>query len=491
MKSLIPILMVLALGRSVDRGSSAGTDAAQVIGSPGVRTLAMPGPGTAQQNAAALTRFFATPGTATLEIPSGTYLLPCGTYFAASGSLSIAGAGADRSVLKLERACPLSSALMSWISKSNVHLSGFKVDLNNSYSSSRQGILQFHAYDGDAHDLRIDHVAIVNGNTNSLQIVAAAASGFTYSGVVIDSNTLEMTPGPSQDQCIALTTVNGSGKIPSAQITNNVCRGSGIQVDGDAPVVANNDVSNFRFGTGIFLAFVSSGKIAAARWSHGLATLEYADRGLSFARGQTIHVWGASPRGYNGTFTVAGASPGRVSVTLPTNPGAYLGGAFIAAEPSSRNCVVTNNHLHDTEQALDINRTAPGGIENNCVNSRIENNQAVNLGGAAFTNFANGTVYRNNYAAAVGYSKAGSADGDGDAAAFSIMDNGSGMPWYQSHDLVFEGNVVEPRGSRPRYGYFEEPWHLFGATIGKNSFAGAEAPMIRRTAACPAAPVRC
>jgi hypothetical protein len=376
---------------------------------------------TPAENAARLRRIFATRGATTLKIAAGTYRLPCGSSFTAAGSLSILGAGADRTILKLDRACIFDRPLMAWTSKSNVHLSGFTIDLAGSRSRTRQNVLQFQAYDGNAAGLHIDHIAIVNGNTLSLQVAVAAAGGFSYSGVVIDGNRLQMTPGRSQNQCIALSTVNGAGRIPSARITNNVCRGSGIQADGEGTLVAGNDVSGYQFGTGIFTAFVQRA-----------------------ARG-----------------------------------------------PSSRDCVIRDNILHDTPQTLDVNRTAPGGIENNCVNALIENNQALNLGGAGFFNFASGARFVGNRAGGVGYAGRGSAGGDADNAAYAVFDNGSGMPWYRSSGVVFEGNSSEPQGDRPRYGYFEEPWHLFSAVLRGNDFKAHERAMLVRSASCRAAPARC
>jgi hypothetical protein len=377
--------------------------------------LMMPPPRSAAQNALALRRFFALTEKSTLQIPAGTYLLPCGSEFVAAGALSIVGAGSGHTVLRLEGTCAVRGALMAWTSKSNVHLSGFTLDLNNGQSAALQNVLQFEAYEGSATGLQVDHIAILNGNTLSLQIAVAAAGGFTYWGVVISGNRLEMTPGTTQNECIALTTVQGSGKIPSARITDNICRGSGIQVDGEGPLVTGNDVSGYQFGTGIFAAFVQRTK------------------------------------------------------------------GFIAHEPSSRDCIIRGNVLHDTPQTLDVNRTAPGGIENNCVDSLVENNEAFDLGGAGFINYASGARYVGNRARGVGFTGRGSAGGDGDNAAFVVSDNGSGMPWYRSSGLVLEKNSSEPQGGRPRFGYFEEPWHSFNTTRRSNSFEASGQSMVVRS----------
>lgn len=453
------------------------------------RRLMMPLPGTAIENATTLNRFFSDPAKATLEIGPGTYLLPCGSHFAASGSLSIAGAGRGRTVLRLERACRIRSALMSWTSKSNVRLSGFTLDLNDSRSATRQNIVQFEAYNGDADGLQVDHVAILHGNSLSLQVAVAAAGGFTYSGVVIHGNYLEMRPGHTQNQCIALTTVNGAGRIPYARVTDNICRGSGIQVDGVGTLVARNDVSAYQFGTGIFAAFTERTAIVAAHWSDGRETLRLPLAHHAFSRGEKIYIWGSTPGPLDGSFVIDQLTADGVSFPLLRPADAYRGGSFLAPDASSRDCVFSGNVIHDTRQTPDVNTTAPGGIENNCVGSRVENNQALNLGGAGFVNYASGATYTGNHASGVGFTGHGSAGGEGDNAAFAVFDNGSGMPWYRSSALAFKNNSSEPRSGRPKYGYFEEPWHRFYVRFGANQFYGAAKSMIVRSVAPRAAPV--
>jgi hypothetical protein len=337
-------------------------------------------------------------------------LLSCSGTFVASGPLSLIGAGADRTILRFDHPCELTGAVMSWISKSGIRVSGFTLDLNGSSSQTRQDILEFQAYRGDARGLRVDHLAIVNGHTLSLQIAVAAAGGFSYSGVVIDGNRLQMTPGRTQNQCIALSTVDGAGMIPAARITANICRGSGIQADGEGTLVAGNDISGYEFGTGIFTAFTTHSR----------------------------------------------------------------------SQPNSRNCIIRDNVMHDTQQSLDVNRTPPGGLENNCVNSRVENNQAINLGGAGFFNFANGARYIGNRASGVGHVGGESAGGDADAAAFVAFDNGSALAWYHSLGVVFERNISTTRGGRPRFGYFEEPFHQFSAILDGNDFHGSERSSVIR-----------
>ena len=133
-----------------------------------------------RENAAALEKEFASPSPRVLHFPAGTWLLPCGSTFSARGALSLMGAGADRTIIRLQRGCTIEHPLFSWASKSNVRLSDFTLDLNNSRTNMRQNILEFLAYDGDAGRLQIDHIAISNGNTLSFQIAVGAAGGFRY-----------------------------------------------------------------------------------------------------------------------------------------------------------------------------------------------------------------------------------------------------------------------------------------------------------------------
>lgn len=452
-------------------------------------TLAAPASPT--QNAAALRKLFSIADTTTARIPAGTYVLPCGTSLSAAGSLSLVGAGAGRTVLRLEHACLFDRPLMAWESRSNVQLSGLTIDLNGSRSRTLQNIVQFKAYDANASGLDVNHIEILNGNTLSLQLVVAAAGGFDYSGVSIDHNRFEMTPGKTQNQCIALTTVNGIGGIPGARITNNVCRGSAIQADGEGTLIAGNDVGNYQFGAGIFTAPVAKKTIVAAEWAGGTATLRYQHSPYAFTAGETVHVFDATPAAYNGTFRVIRVTPSSVSVEMPRNPGRYLRGALVATDPTNRDCVIRDNRIHDTPQTLDVNGSAPGGIENNCVNSRLENNRITDVSGAGVGNFANGARYVRNFVSGAGFRGKGSAGGESDGAAFVAFDNGSGLPWYRSTGLHYEGNVTETRNGLPRFGYYEEPYHLFSTTFGNNSFRAADRATVVRSESCRAAPVRC
>jgi hypothetical protein len=153
----------------------------------------------------------------------------------------------------------------------------------------------------------------------------------------------------------------------------------------------------------------------------------------------------------------------------------------MAAPDPSRECRVQNNRIHDTPQTLDVNRTAPGGIENSCVDSLISDNVAMNLGGPGFSNFANGVRYIRNTAINVGYTGPGSALGEADAAGFVVFDNGSGLPWYRSSKLMLERNVARDAGSgRTQFGYYEKPYHSFDVTFGPNDLRGMRQNVVVR-----------
>lgn len=435
----------------------------------------------AASNSAALERIFADSGSRQFTIPAGVFNIACRSRLRAASSISLLGAGAGRSVLRLERQCPaLDHAIMEWTSKSDVRISGWTLDLNDSRFAKLNNVMQFQAYAGDAHGLRIDHFEIANGNTLSLLIGVAAAGGFTYSGVVIDNNRLQMRPGRSQNQCIALSTVNGLGYIPEARITNNVCIGSAIQGDGVGTVIAGNDVSGYSFGQGIFTAYVSTRKIVGGGWSRNVATLTLAGRDNPYSPGQTIHVQGVTPLAFNGSFPVLRATSGSVSFVLPRDPGAFRSGGLVAPTISNRDCIIKDNLLHDTAQSIDVNRTPPGGLENNCLGSLVSGNRAVNLGGPGFLNFASSARYIGNETVNVGFSGKNSAVGDADGAAFIAFDNGSGLSGYTSSTLYFERNTVTDSSGRTRFGYYEEPYHKFSTRFRDNRFSGSVAPMIVR-----------
>ena len=243
--------------------------------------------------------------------------------------------------------------------------------------------------------------------------------------------------------------------------------------------------------TGIFTAFVIKREVAAATWANGVETLRVRRAPIRLNRGQAITVWGTTPEQLSGTFKVERVNGNSLSYLLPHDPGPYHGGGYIAPEPSSHACIIRGNFLHDTGQTIDVNQTAAGGIENNCVNSRVEDNRAWNLGGAGFVNYASGVTYVGNQAREVGHHDNRSAGGDGDLAGFAVSENGSGMPWYELKNLAFERNSTSVSAGRPRYGYFEEPWHLFNAALRGNAFAGSERSMMVRSKSCRAAPVLC
>lgn len=446
-----------------------------------VRQWGMSPAKSAAANSAALENIFADRGSRQFTIPVGVFKIACRSRLRAASSVSLLGSGTRKSVLRLERACAaLDHPIMEWTSKSNVRISGWTLDLNDSRFAKVVNVMQFQAYAGNAHGLQVDHFEIINGNTLSLLIGVAAAGGFTYSGVVIDNNRLQMRPGRSQNQCIALSTVNGLGYIPEARITNNVCIGSAIQADGVGTVIAGNDVSGYSFGQGIFTAYVTARKIVAGRWSQNIATLTLAGRENAYATGQTVLVQGVTPDAYNGSFAVLRATPDSVSYLLPRNPGPFRAGGLIAPTISNRNCVIRDNVLHDTVQSIDVNRATPGGLENNCLDSVVSGNRAVNLGGPGFLNFASRSRYIGNQTVNVGFSGKNSAVGDADSAAFVAFDNGSGLSWYTSSDLYFERNTSTDNSGRTRFGYYEEPYHNFSTRFRDNRFTGSVAPLIVR-----------
>jgi hypothetical protein len=180
-----------------------------------------------------------------------------------------------------------------------------------------------------------------------------------------------------------------------------------------------------------------------------VATLTLSGRDNAYVAGQTIHVQDLTPSTYNGSFPVLRATASGVSFALPQDSGAFRSGGLVAPTISNRDCVIKDNVLHDTAQTLDVNRTTPGGLENNCLNSVVSGNRAVNLGGPGFLNIASGARYIDNETVNVGFTGKNSAVGDADSGAFVAFDNGSGLSWYRSANLYFKRNtsmitVAEP-----------------------------------------------
>ncbi|WP_150126897.1 hypothetical protein [Sphingomonas panacis] len=473
---LLPVA-VIALGIGVSAigagaGQNASAPSAETVDLHAAAAFGISAANTAEANTRGFDAFFASPRPSVVHLSAGTYNLSCRTYTAAS-AVSILGAGAANTILRLPRGCSFSTPFMAWDGKADVRVSGLTIDLNDPVYPALQPVLKFTAYDADAARLSVDHIAILNGNSPSLQITVGATAGHKYDGVVISDNYLQMRPATTTNQCIALTTVNGTGYIPAAQVIGNVCKGSGIQIDGADTRVSENDVSGFSFGTAIYAQQNVGLPVAAASWANSVVTISHRPSVRFFVVGQKIGVQGAVPTGYNGVFTVIGVTSASVSYAVKSDPGPWKKGGYVISAPSNCGCLISGNILHDTGNGVDVNNAVHAGLENSCVNSIVKNNNAYDLGGSGFSNFASDVKYVGNVATNTGFEGGASAGEEADKAAFAIFDAGIGVDWYASHNVTMQGNRARDGGTgKVKYGYFEEPWHIFATDRRENDFRG-------------------
>jgi hypothetical protein len=433
----------------------------------------------ATTNTAGLTAAFASPNPQVLQFGPGTYNLSC-AQLTASSSISLVGAGMGTTVLRYPAGCTFTAPALLWDAKSNVKVADLTIDLNTPTYPSLTGGLMFRAYAGDASNLTVDHVGIINGATQSLQILVAAAGGHIYSGALISNNYLQMTPDVTTNNCIALTTVNGVGYIPSAKIVNNTCIGSGIQSDGLNTLVSGNDISGFKFGNAIYAQQNTPISLTNVTWSGGTATVSYANAPNFFVTGQNVGIQNVLPAGYNGLLKVTAVTPTSISYALAANPGAYTSGGLAVTVPSHFGCMFSNNIMHDTTNGVDINNSVHNGIENSCVNSTVVGNRAYNLGGSGYINFASGAKYIGNTATDTGYvGNLNTAGTEGDKSAFYVTTSGNGISWYTSKQVSLQGNSVLDDGiGNVKYGYFEVPNTGFDAKLRGNDFRGATQDLV-------------
>ena len=360
-------------------------------------------PGTTLDAAKQLRAFFGDPRPITIRLSQGVFAIPCGAAFDAKSDVSMIGSG-QKTILRLSPGCRLRTDLFKWDARSKVQVRNLTVDLSQSAASDNpHSIFAFYAYSEDAAELSVSNVSIVGGAA-PIFLITVAAAGHTYKNVEVVHNDLTLRESsPLQNQCVAFTTNGGAGSIPAARVENNICVRSALQIDGESPQVIGNDISHWRFGTGIFVGFARGRKNAA----------------------------------------------------------------------TSRDCLFAGNKLHDAEAGVDINHTATGGLENNCIGSHVNQNAAWNLGGAGFYDFAESVVYDGNTAFAVGKNGSSGAGGSLDTAGFAVSENGSGNPAYSAQHLMFINNRAYDGGSgHMSYGYAEEPYHSFSSVLKCNDYKG-------------------
>jgi len=222
-------------------------------------------PGGVADNATAFAAIFADTNSSTIFLPPGTYRLSCGHYYTAASAISLYGQGQDRTTIRFDRGCLFSgnnpsnpgTSPFTWSGKSGVQLRNLTIDLNTpAVPSVTQYPILFDAEAGvTVTNITLDHIRVINGTSPTL-LVALAAHGGTLKNPVVTNSFFSLTrAATSQNECITLYTYNAYGTISGAVITNNMCVKTGIGIDGSNGMVSGNDISGFRYGTGIFTAY--------------------------------------------------------------------------------------------------------------------------------------------------------------------------------------------------------------------------------------------
>lgn len=314
---------------------------------------------TPAQNLAAMTKAFAAADSPKIRFAPGVYRLACGAFRAAS-AISLIGAGKTATTLQFEKGCQFNGDIFLWDSKSDVAVTDLTIDFNTPATPNKRiNGLAFHAYSGDTDGLTIRNMRAINATSPVLVIAAAAAGGHRYTNIAITHNYVTLAEAaPTQNQCIALTTVNGAGKIPHAVVSYNICINTGIQVDGDYTQVVGNDISKFRFGTAIFAAFRSGKGITGDTATNRFCRIE----------GNVMH---DSPAGLDVNNVAAGGLENSCYQSVVKNNRAYnLGGAGffnfaagtsyidnLAWNNGKQGPVGANSHLNQGGFALEDNFT--------------------------------------------------------------------------------------------------------------------------------------
>jgi hypothetical protein len=481
-------------------------------------------------NTAALAAIFALPTPHTIVIPPGIGRLPCGQSFTAASSLSLVGTG----TIRLDPGCTLGANLFTWDGKNNVRVVGPTIDLNtpkpnyrgfwnsstnyaigdqvqvnvdglpgnSSYyvatvgginhtppnasywattSYSVRVAMGFYAYASDATNLEFA-ANVINGSDYEFLVAVAAQNTHTYSNPNIHDSLLTLTnSGVHQNECLLLTTVNAAGSIKNKRIVNNVCKNSGIQTDGEAGVVSGNDISGWQFGAGIFVAYNTGGQVlTGAGWyapAGGQAAFNTTvPHGLGV--GNKIVIVGASPSGYNGTYTTQYGTAGSfIVVNQPTNPGTATVAGTLIVGPSSFNALYSGNNIHDALPTMDVNNTPTTGIEASGQLEVYNGNTISNVGAAGIETYGNNNTLVGNTCRDVGRQGASVSPELADATAcISIRDSSSqNGDQYKSNNTNVVSNVVLPGifGST-LYGY-REASNFYGSqsTVKGNSFSFA------------------
>lgn len=207
----------------------------------------------ATANAAALTKVFAETSGYLVVVPeTPSFRLACGTQYAAASGLKLYGAG-NGGTLKFNTGCSWTGDVFKWDGKSGGGFKNVTIDTNSpAIPGALYGVVAARASTADIDGFAFENSKIINGNTLAGQVIGYASGGHTLSNFVVKNSYFQMTADTTQNQCILLAFSVGAGSILNPLVESNTCVGSGIQLHGTHPIARYNDVSGFKFGSGIF-----------------------------------------------------------------------------------------------------------------------------------------------------------------------------------------------------------------------------------------------
>ena len=221
-------------------------------------------------NAAAFATLFARTDSPQVVFPSGTYLIPCGTALTAASSIGLRGVGKGKTIIQLAAGCVLTQDIFKWADKGGVQIKDLTLDLNGMADTIAQ-VSAMAFYVTTAANISgptLDTMEIINGRSPTtggaqgvflVRMSIQNASG-SFLMPTIRNSRFQMTPSAVRNAAISMGG-DGSGNSTAppyhhyAKITGNTLQGGGLEIGGDNPYIAGNDISGFQFGTGIFTEY--------------------------------------------------------------------------------------------------------------------------------------------------------------------------------------------------------------------------------------------
>lgn len=223
-----------------------------------VEQFACKGDGTTD-NAACFSSILAQTSPQIVYFAAGTYRISCGHVFSTTSAISFIGAGRGKTIIQLPPGCAEADTLFTW-TNTTFTLSGFTLDMNNSTFPESKTAIQGLSNAGTVTGPIIRDIAVINAARPGRLISMNTTGGGAYVNIVIDNNYLAYTAAAiTTDNCVAFGGIGNSNDPGAAihgfSVTKNTCVNTSMQIDGDSGVVAENDISGFAFGAGIFTVF--------------------------------------------------------------------------------------------------------------------------------------------------------------------------------------------------------------------------------------------